>query len=382
MSPAAYRNYIVQQGDTLESICSNRLGSADRWREVAFLNKLRWPFISDDPVQQYGAALTTGTLTTAIATNAMTYQFTPAELPVYAVTYTTNAVFYVQSIGATGAVTYDAMVLASPVDESTGLLTFNPSVSLSLRDPITASLLVQSISVSNMLGVTVGTKLVVDAGLSTQETVTVANITPPSADVPQITAVFTQNHLAGAVASYGFQNGYAAGTAFSLFSPPRDNRQRVLRTGDRVSLPLSPGASTVGDTSDNTFASLLGTDILLGRDGTIQFGVSGGPIKVAGIQNLAQALRLRLATPAHSYDRYPNYGNPLWDFVGQNTEPYFVTLVTGLVRQALLSDPRVGSVESIAVSITGSSVKIDAQIKIIESSQLVRVDNLIISIGR
>ena len=53
-----YQNYTVQQGDTLESIAAAKLNSADRWRDIAIINQLRQPFISDDPYQQYGPAST------------------------------------------------------------------------------------------------------------------------------------------------------------------------------------------------------------------------------------------------------------------------------------------------------------------------------------
>ena len=45
--------YIVSQGDTLETISRQLLG-ADRVDEIVVLNNLRYPYISDDPYEQYG----------------------------------------------------------------------------------------------------------------------------------------------------------------------------------------------------------------------------------------------------------------------------------------------------------------------------------------
>lgn len=57
-----YQTWIVSQGDTPQSIAAAATGDASRWREITALNKLRWPYISDKPVDQYGPPLTTGVL--------------------------------------------------------------------------------------------------------------------------------------------------------------------------------------------------------------------------------------------------------------------------------------------------------------------------------
>ncbi len=374
-----YRNYTIQQGDSLESIAANQLGSADRWREIAILNRLRQPFISDDSYQKFGLPIVTGVLTAVITANDRTYMFQPSELPVYQSTYAANTVFYLQSIDALGTVTYDAMPLAVAVVEATGLLAFTPSVSLSISTAITTSAVAQAVNVTNTTGVSVGTLLQVDFAGS-QETVTITQVTPASADVQQITAVFTKNHLAGTLASYGFQHSYPLGTSYTMFPPVRDTRLKVVGTGSTIALPIAANAGQVGSTNDSTFASLLGSDILIGLDGTIQFGVNGGVQRVSGVQNLEQALRIRLTTPLNSYSHYATYGNALWDFIGQNTEPYFIVLVQNLVKQALLADPRVGSVNGVTTTVNGRTINIDAQVQILDSSQLIRLDNLVITL--
>jgi phage baseplate assembly protein W len=48
---SAYTSYIIAQGDTLESISLSQLGS-DQVASIIALNNLRYPYISDDPIDQ------------------------------------------------------------------------------------------------------------------------------------------------------------------------------------------------------------------------------------------------------------------------------------------------------------------------------------------
>lgn len=50
-----YKNYKIKQGDTLERIALNNLGDPKEWTQLVKLNRLRAPFISDNPKDQLGA---------------------------------------------------------------------------------------------------------------------------------------------------------------------------------------------------------------------------------------------------------------------------------------------------------------------------------------
>lgn len=62
MSGKAYTTYVVKQGDTIEGIAQEKLGDWSRWREIAALNDLRYPFVSDRPDQWFGNESVTGIL--------------------------------------------------------------------------------------------------------------------------------------------------------------------------------------------------------------------------------------------------------------------------------------------------------------------------------
>lgn len=51
---STYKNYVIRQSDTLETIAQRQLGDASAWPSLISLNKLRYPYISDDIKDQYG----------------------------------------------------------------------------------------------------------------------------------------------------------------------------------------------------------------------------------------------------------------------------------------------------------------------------------------
>lgn len=61
-----YRYYAVSQGETLQQIARVTLGDAERWIELAALNNLRYPYISEDPRDLLGYSLSEGRLALAV----------------------------------------------------------------------------------------------------------------------------------------------------------------------------------------------------------------------------------------------------------------------------------------------------------------------------
>lgn len=71
MSGTQQATYIINQGDTLESIAYKQLGSMERWREIAALNKLRYPFISSQPADWYGPVIALGLLSNEVGAGSI-----------------------------------------------------------------------------------------------------------------------------------------------------------------------------------------------------------------------------------------------------------------------------------------------------------------------
>ena len=49
-----FKNYTIQQGDTLTKISQTELGNISEWHNLVSINKLRYPYISDNIIDQLG----------------------------------------------------------------------------------------------------------------------------------------------------------------------------------------------------------------------------------------------------------------------------------------------------------------------------------------
>lgn len=115
-----FTDYRIVRGDTLESIALAKLSNTNAWRMLAAVNRLRYPFISDDPIAQYGSPLLTATTTAPIVATNTTYTL---ALPVDTSLWVAGNVLYVYKTAADGSIVYDALTIQS-VDTGTGILTF------------------------------------------------------------------------------------------------------------------------------------------------------------------------------------------------------------------------------------------------------------------
>lgn len=63
---AGFKQYIINSGDTLENIAEQYFGSSSQWPTLVSVNRLRSPFISDDPQDMLGPQKSSTLLTSAI----------------------------------------------------------------------------------------------------------------------------------------------------------------------------------------------------------------------------------------------------------------------------------------------------------------------------
>lgn len=93
----------------------------------------------------------------------------------------------------------------------------------------------------------------------------------------------------------------------------------------------------------------LGQDVLM-INGDLATTDSGDLDLVAGHANFAQALRHRVVTPYASYLPHPDYGCEIHYLLGIGNSPAQLLLGAGMVRRAMLRDPR-----SNAIVVAGQS---------------------------
>ena len=119
----------------------------------------------------------------------------------------------------------------------------------------------------------------------------------------------------------------------------------------------------------------FGTDLrLVFQRGAVDLAhEAGGLDTVAGLDNLVQALSLRLLVDRGDLagNGHPRYGSKIRDLIGEPMDRANRELIRRYVRRALLEDPRVQDVVETVVSVRADapdSVEVRAVVKAIDGS--------------
>jgi LysM repeat protein len=285
--------YLVKTGDTLQSISVSTTGSADSWMDIALLNNLRYPYISDD-VEEIAGQLNTSLYLTRIA-------------------HAGDSVVYVNGINQlvqTGTVLF--FILNNPL--SNGSLN-------SLSDIV------------NIDGV-------------------VRDIIPGQSRVLLNTAL---------------TNTYDAGTKIDVLNTQNNTTSRIISPGQFILVPsTSLNASVVKSISLdlNDIYSMLGQDFRLDQDGQLQPDSNGDVQTLIGIDNLGQAMWHRLITEQKELVYHPKYGNPLIDYIGSINTGALAVLATQQIKETLLADPRIDSIQTIKTTVIGDTLNMNVVVNI------------------
>lgn len=316
-----FGNYLIREHDTLELIAAQQLGNAARWTEIAAINRLRWPFLSDDPADQLGEPLYTTALVQpyagglAIATSG--YDAASFAAGTYVLLAGTG--------GAQGQPFWDLVTVF-------GWGTALPS------GQFWSAELTGALSTASLASLPTGNVLYLASSPS---------------------------------------HSYAAGTPVALYADPTLGRTRVLGTGMTLLLPITGDLSNVLTISDDEYATLLGTDLAIDRDGFLSLA-SRDFATVTGTANLAQALRVRLTTELGALVRHPDFGDDLLRYVG-STDPNLLTIAYATVSQCVLGDPRVERVAAIAVTQADDTLAVSVSVMLRDRSALVNLTDIILA---
>lgn len=106
-----YKNYVIKQGDTIESIAQKFLGDVSRSTEIVSLNRLRFPYISDDVYDQLTPAKATGTLNVPISAGDLSVNLASyvANGIISQSALTSQSVFFVRTVGQYGSLVQDEL---------------------------------------------------------------------------------------------------------------------------------------------------------------------------------------------------------------------------------------------------------------------------------
>lgn len=101
--------YTIEQLDDLPMIAERLTGNASNWQQIAEYNRLREPYISNNPADWYGPVLTQGTFGSQMSSGVKTIALTNANAKVI----TEGVLLFVETITTTGTVVYETQSVAS-----------------------------------------------------------------------------------------------------------------------------------------------------------------------------------------------------------------------------------------------------------------------------
>ena len=126
---------------------------------------------------------------------------------------------------------------------------------------------------------------------------------------------------------------------------------KVLGAGDTMTLPLVGGAQAPADP--------IGWDT---EDGGTTLA-NGNPLIVQGQANLSAALLRRLRCPAGWLPYHPDYGAGLKSYIGSTLSVPTVLALRRDVANQLIKDPRVIKVTSVAATVSGDAITVQATVQ-------------------
>lgn len=135
----------------------------------------------------------------------------------------------------------------------------------------------------------------------------------------------------------------------TIFTNQQNVYTQVLQTGDVMLYP-SDRSSTTG--SDSLF---LGTDWKLDEKGFL-LKTDGDISMVSGLDNLFQALSLRLKTAVGSLNLHSDYGNGMYQLLGEANQPQFKGLVKYHIEKCAAQDIRIRNVKVTEITIAEGKV--------------------------
>jgi len=285
-----YTTYYIKQGDTLPALAAMFLGDASLWHDLALMNRLRAPYISDRLLDQYEAALWEGILEQSLAAGALTLMQQSFD-PMLALT---GSLLYLEALTSNGMLVTDLCPIVS----------YQPSVAY-YGPPATAA--------------------------------TAARPLRPR--LPGTMILETAPLVAYSAASY-----------CAILPAASPNSFTVLAPGDALFIPVTSlpsgivAAGTIGQ-----FVDLFGIDIAIGIDDLLT--AEGDLDTISNINCLKQGLQLLAESVPGDLPEHPEWGNELFSLIGGNVTGAVIGAGAGLTAQTLLKDPRVTSAQVTGVDL-------------------------------
>lgn len=298
---------VVKDGDRLQSISLTELGRANNWQRIASLNGLEFPYLAPPDF-----------VTDFKATGVVTFFreagfFAQIDIPIGAV---------VQTPGPTE-----------------GSLTYFDNIKFVTTEAVSMLAGVQQISAA------IEAVLIGEIGNVNSNQITVQE--------SPITGVGSINNIA----------------------PTSGGKIINIKTiGESITLPVPQTATPIilNASGEN---QLYGTDLRLELKSELEGEISPGSTadlsRISGLDNLKQALEIRFRTLRGELSFHERYGTILPLLVGRKSDAALELLTELEIKEVLLSEPRIASIQKLEIVIEGDVYRIDARVRLIEGNQTV-----------
>lgn len=275
--------HVVRQGDTLERLAEQNMGDASNWLQLAILNSLNYPYISDDSDFD----------TTINATGEVTFSRTAAT---------------------TGDITIPAGYVVS--------------VPATTRSP--------------QKDYTVDTVTTLPDGEDTVVAAVTAVVAGEIGNTPALTVTLLSDAITDLDAVTNREP--VTGGAILKVLVPGDT---LLLLADQDGLSGTSGIDTQSLQGEDFFEALLGSDIALDNDGDLFADARGGLATVAGVDNFRAAVTRRLGSRLGWYAYLVDYGSNVEQVVGQRGDRNWLQRARIEAERTLRGDPRVQQLQNI-----------------------------------
>jgi phage baseplate assembly protein W len=167
--------------------------------------------------------------------------------------------------------------------------------------------------------------------------------------------------------------------AFDFIGNPQGfsngNTLNVKMLGDSLLIPVddSWNGDAFYEDLNSFYERFFGADLELGDDGDLTFDGYGDVGSVIGVGNLAQAVRDRLITPKLSLVYHPEYGSILGQIAAEGVTPYTQKWAALAIKETLLADDRVGSVNVVNLDIRGPVLNVVVDVTPVNQGEAVRI---------
>jgi phage baseplate assembly protein W len=134
--------------------------------------------------------------------------------------------------------------------------------------------------------------------------------------------------------------------------------RKVRKWGETIYVPISAESNQpMAVDLIRAYGVDIGTD-----DQKISIGTKSDLSLAAGVSNLIQALSRLITTKKGSYILHPFYGSNLHHYIGEPISSELLALITAEVKDTLLQDVRVKSVDNVHIDVYRDQVMISCQI--------------------